>query len=201
MGGIVVVRHGADAYQVIQDVKAELERLKPGLPEGVRIEVAYDRSALIERAVFSLEKSLTQQLVIVGLVSLVFLAHVRSGLVAVMTLPVGILTAFIVLHLQGLSVNIMSLGGIAVAIGTMVDSGIVLVDSAHRHLLREAGRKPHWQIVADACKEVGPSLFFSLLVITVSFIPVFTLEAQEGRLFKPLAFTKLTRWPPPPFSR
>ena len=190
VGGIVVVRHGADAYQVIQDVKAELERLKPGLPQGVRIEVAYDRSALIERAVFSLEKSLTQQLVIVGLVSLVFLAHVRSGLVAVMTLPVGILTAFIVLHLQGLSVNIMSLGGIAVAIGTMVDSGIVLVDSAHRHLLREAGKKPHWQIVADACKEVGPSLFFSLLVITVSFIPVFTLEAQEGRLFKPLAFTK-----------
>ena len=190
VGGIVVVRHGADAYQVIQDVKAELERLKPGLPEGVRIEVAYDRSALIERAVFSLEKSLAQQLVIVGLVSLVFLAHVRSGLVAVMTLPVGILTAFIVLHLQGLSVNIMSLGGIAVAIGTMVDSGIVLVDSAHRHLLREAGKKPHWQIVADACKEVGPSLFFSLLVITVSFIPVFTLEAQEGRLFKPLAFTK-----------
>ena len=190
VGGIVVVRHGADAYQVIQDVKAELERLKPGLPEGVRIEVAYDRSALIERAVFSLEKSLTQQLVIVGLVSLVFLAHVRSGLVAVMTLPVGILTAFIVLHLQGLSVNIMSLGGIAVAIGTMVDSGIVLVDSAHRHLLRDAGKKPHWQIVADACKEVGPSLFFSLLVITVSFIPVFTLEAQEGRLFKPLAFTK-----------
>ena len=190
VGGIVVVRHGADAYQVIQDVKAELERLKPGLPEGVRIEVAYDRSALIERAVFSLGKSLTQQLVIVGLVSLVFLAHVRSGLVAVMTLPVGILTAFIVLHLQGLSVNIMSLGGIAVAIGTMVDSGIVLVDSAHRHLLREAGKKPHWQIVSDACKEVGPSLFFSLLVITVSFIPVFTLEAQEGRLFKPLAFTK-----------
>ena len=190
VGGIVVVRHGADAYQVIQDVKAELERLKPGLPEGVRIEVAYDRSALIERAVFSLGKSLTQQLVIVGLVSLVFLAHVRSGLVAVMTLPVGILTAFIVLHLQGLSVNIMSLGGIAVAIGTMVDSGIVLVDSAHRHLLRDAGKKPHWQIVSDACKEVGPSLFFSLLVITVSFIPVFTLEAQEGRLFKPLAFTK-----------
>ena len=190
VGGIVVVRHGADAYQVIQDVKAELVRLKPGLPEGVRIEVAYDRSALIERAVFSLEKSLAQQLVIVGLVSLVFLAHVRSGLVAVMTLPVGILTAFVVLHLQGLSVNIMSLGGIAVAIGTMVDSGIVLVDSAHRHLLREAGKKPHWQIVAGACKEVGPSLFFSLVVITVSFIPVFTLEAQEGRLFKPLAFTK-----------
>ncbi len=190
VGGIVVVRHGADAYQVIQDVKAELERLKPGLPEGVRIEVAYDRSALIERAVFSLGKSLIQQLLIVGLVSLVFLAHVRSSLVAVISLPVGILTAFIVLHLQGLSVNIMSLGGIAVAIGTMVDSGIVLVDSAHRHLLREAGKKPHWQIVADACKEVGPSLFFSLLVITVSFIPVFTLEAQEGRLFKPLAFTK-----------
>ena len=190
VGGIVVVRHGADAYQVIQDIKAELQRLKPGLPEGVEIEVAYDRSTLIERAVFSLGKSLTQQLLIVGLISLVFLVHVRSGLVAVMTLPVGILTAFIVLYLQGLSVNIMSLGGIAVAIGTMVDSGIVLVDSAHRHLLREAGKKPHWRIIADACKEVGPSLFFSLLIITVSFMPVFTLEAQEGRLFKPLAFTK-----------
>ena len=190
VGGIVVVRHGADAYQVIQDVKAELERLKPGLPEGVEIEVAYDRSALIERAVFSLEKSLSQQILIVGLVSLAFLAHLRSGLVAVMTLPVGILTAFVVLNLQGLSVNIMSLGGIAVAIGTMVDSGIVLADSAHRHLLKEAGKKPHWQIIANACKEVGPSLFFSLLIITVSFMPVFTLEAQEGRLFKPLAFTK-----------
>ncbi len=190
VGGIVVVRYGVNAYQVIQDVKEKLEQLKPGLPDGVWIEVAYDRSALIERAVSSLKKSLFQQILIVGLVTLVFLAHVRSALVAIMTLPVGILAAFVVLDLQGLNVNIMSLSGIAVAIGTMVDSGIVLVDSAHRHLLKAAGKKPHWQIVADACKEVGPSLFFSLLIITVSFIPVFTLEAQEGRLFKPLAFTK-----------
>ena len=190
VGGIVVVRYGADAYQVVQDVKAKLEQVGPGLPEGVRIEVAYDRSALIERSVSGLARSLTRQLVIVGLVTLVFLAHVRSALVIVATLPVGILMAFIVLNLQGLTVNIMSLGGIAVAIGTMVDSGIVLADAVHGRLRERAGKDPHWRIVGDACKEVGPSLFFSLLIITVSFLPVFTLEEQEGRLFKPLAFTK-----------
>ncbi len=190
VGGIVVVRYGADAYQVIQDVKAKLEQVRPGLPEGVEIEVAYDRSALIERSVSGLARSLTRQLMIVGLVTLVFLAHVRSALVIVATLPVGILMAFVVLDLQGLTVNIMSLGGIAVAIGTMVDSGIVLADAVHGRLRERAGKDPHWRIVGDACKEVGPSLFFSLLIITVSFLPVFTLEEQEGRLFKPLAFTK-----------
>lgn len=190
VGGIVVVRYGADAYQVIQDVKAKLEQVRPGLPEGVRIEIAYDRSALIERAVSGLAKSLSRQMLIVGLVTLVFLAHVRSALVIVATLPVGILMAFIVLNLQGLTVNIMSLGGIAVAIGTMVDSGIVLTDAVHRRLRERGGRDPKWRIVGDACKEVGPSLFFSLLIITVSFLPVFALEEQEGRLFKPLAFTK-----------
>ncbi len=190
VGGIVVVRFGADAYQVVQDVKAKLEQVSPGLPEGVRIEVAYDRSALIERAVSGVAKSLSRQILIVGLVTLVFLAHVRSALVIVATLPVGILMAFIVLELQGLTVNIMSLGGIAVAIGTMVDSGIVLADAVHRRLRERAGQDPHWRVVGDACKEVGPSLFFSLLIITVSFLPVFTLEEQEGRLFKPLAFTK-----------
>ena len=190
VGGIVVVRYGADAYQVIQDVKAKLEQVKPGLPEGVRIEVAYDRSTLIERSVSGVARSLSRQLLIVGLVTLVFLVHVRSALVIVATLPVGILMAFTVLNLQGLTVNIMSLGGIAVAIGTMVDSGIVLADAVHRRLRERAGRDPHWRIVGDACKEVGPSLFFSLLIITVSFLPVFTLEEQEGRLFKPLAFTK-----------
>lgn len=190
VGGIVVVRYGADAYQVVQDVKAKLEQVRPGLPEGVEIEVAYDRSALIERSVSGLAGSLTRQLMIVGLVTLVFLVHVRSALVIVSTLPVGILMAFIVLNLQGLTVNIMSLGGIAVAIGTMVDSGIVLADAVHGRLRERAGRDPHWRIVGDACKEVGPSLFFSLLIITVSFLPVFTLEEQEGRLFKPLAFTK-----------
>ena len=190
VGGIVVVRYGADAYQVVQDVKAKLEQVRPGLPEGVEIEVAYDRSALIERSVSGLARSLTRQLMIVGLVTLVFLAHVRSALVIVAALPVGILMAFIVLDLQGLTVNIMSLGGIAVAIGTMVDSGIVLADAVHGRLRERAGKEPHWRIVGDACKEVGPSLFFSLLIITVSFLPVFTLEEQEGRLFKPLAFTK-----------
>jgi len=191
VGGIVIVRYGADTRQVLTDVKARLEEIKPGLPEGVEILVAYDRSALIERAVDSLKSVLFQQFLIVGLVCILFLAHFRSGLVAIMTLPVGILMAFIAIHLQGLNINIMSLGGIAVAIGTMVDGGIVLVENAHRHLERDRGKKPHWQIVLESSKEVGPSLFFSLLVITVSFLPVFALEAQEGRLFKPLAFTKI----------
>ena len=190
VGGIVVVRYGADTRQVLTDVKARLEEIKSGLPEGVEILVAYDRSALIDRAVDSLKSALFQQFLIVGLVCILFLAHFRSGLVAIMTLPVGILMAFIAIHLQGLNINIMSLGGIAVAIGTMVDGGIVLVENAHRHLERDRGKKPHWQIVLESSKEVGPSLFFSLLVITVSFLPVFALEAQEGRLFKPLAFTK-----------
>ena len=190
VGGIVVVRYGADTRQVISDVKAKLEEVKAGLPEGVEIEVAYDRTALIERAVVSLQSSLTQQFIIVGLVCLVFLFHARSALVAIITLPVGILMAFIVIYFQGLSLNIMSLGGIAVAIGTMVDAGIVMVENAHKHLVRDRGKKPHWEIITASAKEVGPSLFFALLVITVSFMPVFTLEAQEGRLFKPLAFTK-----------
>ncbi len=190
VGGIIVVRSGADTVRVIKDVKARLEEVQAGLPKGVEIEVAYDRSMLIERSVRSLKDALSQQFLIVALVCILFLAHFRSGLVAIMTLPVGILMAFIVMNLQGLSLNIMSLGGIAVAIGTMVDAGIVMVENAHRHLERFRGKKPHWQIIIDSSKEVGPSLFFSLLVITVSFLPVFTLEAQEGRLFKPLAFTK-----------
>jgi Cu(I)/Ag(I) efflux system membrane protein CusA/SilA len=190
VGGIVVVRYGADTRQVINDVKARLEEVKAGLPEGVEIEIAYDRTALIERAVDSLRSSLTQQFIMVGLVCLIFLFHVRSALVAIITLPVGILMAFIAMYFQGLNLNIMSLGGIAVAIGTMVDAGIVMVENAHRHLVRDGGKKPHWEIIAASTKEVGPSLFFSLLVITVSFMPVFALEAQEGRLFKPLAFTK-----------
>ena len=190
VGGIVVVRPGADTRRVIRDVKARLDEIRPGLPEGVEIEVAYDRTSLIDRAIGSIRTSLGQQLLIVGLVCLVFLFHLRSGLVAVIALPVGILLALIVVRLQGLTLNIMSLGGIAVAIGTMVDAGIVMVENAHKHLARYGGRKPHWEIIAGAAREVGPSLFFALLVITVSFMPVFTLEAQEGRLFKPLAFTK-----------
>ena len=190
VGGIVVVRPGADTRRVIRDVRARLDEIAPGLPEGVELEVAYDRTSLIDRAVGSIRMSLAQQLLIVGLVCLVFLFHLRSGLVAVIALPVGILLAMIVVHLQGLTLNIMSLGGIAVAIGTMVDAGIVMVENAHKHLARYGGRRPHWEIIANAAREVGPSLFFALLVITVSFMPVFTLEAQEGRLFKPLAFTK-----------
>ena len=190
VGGIVVVRHGAGTMQVIEDVKARLAAIAPSLPPGVSIEVAYDRSALIQRTVDSLGVSLLQQLLIVGLVCLVFLFHVRSALVAVITLPIGVLCAFIVMTVQGLNVNIMSLGGIAVAIGTMVDAAIVMVENAHRHLARDGGRRPHWQVVAEATREVGPTLFFALLVITVSFLPMFALEAQEGRLFKPLAFTK-----------
>ena len=190
VGGIVIVRYGADTLQVIKDVKAKLEQIKPGLPEGVEIVIAYDRSSLIERAIDSLRGSLLQQFLIVALVSVLFLGHLRSALVAIIILPIGILMAFIVMHLQGISVNIMSLGGIAVAVGTMVDAGIVMVENAHKHLERDRGKKEHWQIILDSSKEVGPALFFSLLVITVSFLPVFTLEAQEGRLFKPLAFTK-----------
>ena len=190
VGGIVVVRHGAGTLKVIRDVKAKLEAVKPGLPDGVAVEVAYDRTALIERSVASLRTSLLQQLLIVGLVSMVFLFHFRSGLVAVVSLPVGILAAFLVMSAQGINVNIMSLGGIAVAIGTMVDASIVMVENAHRHLARNDGRREHWVVIAQAAKEVGPTLFFALLVITVSFLPVFALEAQEGRLFKPLAYAK-----------
>ena len=190
VGGIVVVRPGADTRQVIRDVKARLEELGPGLPEGVEIEVAYDRTSLINGAVGNIRTSLVQQLLIVGLVCLIFLFHLRSALVAVIALPVGILMALIAVRLQGLTLNIMSLGGIAVAIGTMVDAGIVMVENAHKHLARSGGRMPHWEIIGAAAREVGPSLFFALLVITVSFMPVFTLEAQEGRLFQPLAFTK-----------
>ncbi len=190
VGGIVIVRYGADTLRVIADVKEKLDEVKAGLPEGVEIEIAYDRSALINRSIESLQEALLQQFLIVGLVCVLFLAHFRSGLVAIMTLPVGVLMAFIAMHLQGLGINIMSLGGIAVAIGTMVDAGIVMVENAHKHLVRDRGKKEHWRIILDSSREVGPSLFFSLLVITVSFMPVFTLEAQEGRLFKPLAFTK-----------
>ena len=211
VGGIVVVRHGAGTLQVIRAVKERLAEIKPGLPEGVEVHVAYDRSALIERSVSSLRQSLLQQLLIVGFVSMAFLLHFRSGLVAVASLPVGILLAFLAMSLQGINVNIMSLGGIAVAIGTMVDASIVMVENAHRHLAlgasaparavgqdglpaeaphREATPSDHWQVVAGAAREVGPTLFFALLVITVSFLPVFALEAQEGRLFKPLAYAK-----------
>ncbi|MBI4905726.1 MAG: efflux RND transporter permease subunit [Acidobacteria bacterium] len=190
VGGIIVIRYGANARQVIEDVKEKLAEMKKGLPEGVQIEIAYDRSALIERAVDTLKEKLLEESIVVAIVCIIFLLHFRSALVAIITLPVAVLMAFIVMHQQGINANIMSLGGIAIAIGAMVDAAIIMIENAHKHLERDAGKKPHWRIIADASTEVGPALFYSLLVITVSFMPVFTLEAQEGRMFKPLAFTK-----------
>jgi len=190
VGGIVVVRYGANALQVIRDVKAKLAQLQKGLPPGVQIETAYDRSNLIERAVSTLREKLLEESLVVAIVCIIFLLHFRSALVAIVTLPAAILMAFIIMYHQGINANIMSLGGIAIAIGAMVDAAIIMIENAHKHIERDGGRKPHWEIISDAATEVGPALFYSLLVITVSFVPIFTLEAQEGRLFKPLAFTK-----------
>ncbi len=190
VGGVVVVRSGANAYDVIERVKVKLEELKQGLPPDVEILPVYDRSALIERSIETLQEKLIEESIVVAIVCFLFLLHIRSALVVILTLPIAILMAFIVMGQQGLGANIMSLGGIAIAIGAMVDAAIVMVENAHKHLERDAGKKEHWQIIASAAKEVGPTLFYALLVITVSFAPVFTLQAQEGRLFKPLAFTK-----------
>jgi len=190
VGGIVVVRYGANARQVIVDVKQRLDQAMKGLPADVHYDIAYDRSALIQRAVRTLEEKLIEESLVVALVCLLFLLHLRSALVAIVILPLAVLISFIVMQAQGLSSNIMSLGGIAIAIGAMVDAVIIMIENAHKHIERDGGHKEHWAIIRDASIEVGPTLFYSLLVITVSFIPVFTLEAQEGRLFKPLAFTK-----------
>ncbi len=191
VGGLVVMRFGENAQTTIDGVVAKLEALKPGLPEGVEIVTVYDRSALIDRAVNNLWHKLLEEFIVVALVCIVFLFHVRSSLVAIISLPVGILAAFIVMHLQGINANIMSLGGIAIAIGAMIDGAIVMIENMHKHMeqtpLTDDNR---WQIVAKSAGEVGPALFFSLLIITISFVPVFTLEAQEGRMFSPLAFTK-----------
>ena len=190
VGGIVVVRYGANARQVIQDVKRRLDQAMKGLPPDVRYAIAYDRSALIQRAVQTLEHKLLEESLVVALVCLLFLLHFRSALVAILILPIAVLISFVIMYAQGISSNIMSLGGIAIAIGAMVDAVIIMIENAHKHLERDGGKKPHWQIIRDASIEVGPTLFYSLLVITVSFIPVFTLQDQAGRLFKPLAFTK-----------
>ncbi|MCS7229823.1 MAG: efflux RND transporter permease subunit [Candidatus Kryptonium sp.] len=190
VGGIIVMRHGENALKVIEGVKKKLEELKAGLPEDVKIIPVYDRSELIKRSIATLREKLIEESIIVALVCLLFLFHFTSGLVAIFTLPTAILISFIVMKIQGINANIMSLGGIAVAIGTMVDAAIVMIENAHKHLEQDSEKKDHWKIILDASKEVGPSLFYSLLVITVSFLPVFALEAQEGRLFKPLAYTK-----------
>ena len=190
VGGIVVVRSGANAYQVIQDAKVRLAQAMKALPADVKVTVNYDRSSLIDRAVKTLEEKLFEESLVVALVCAAFLLHLRSALVAIIILPVAVLIALLLMFGQGLSSNIMSLGGIAIAIGAMVDAVIIMIENAHQHLEHDQGKKPHWQIIRDAAVEVGPTLFYSLLVITVSFLPVFTLQEQEGRLFKPLAFTK-----------
>ena len=196
-GGVVVMRSGKNARSTIEAVKAKLEALKPGLPAGVEVVPTYDRSLLIDRAVDNLQTKLLEEFLVVALVCAIFLFHLRSALVAVVALPIGILAAFSVMHWQGVNANIMSLGGIAISIGAMVDGAIVMVENVHKHLEAfeaQHGRMPNpaerWQLVAAASVEVGPALFFSLLVIALSFVPVFSLEAQEGRLFSPLAFTK-----------
>ena len=190
VGGVIVMRFGENALKTINAVKEKLETLKAGLPEGVTIRTAYDRSGLIVRAIDNLRDKLLEESLIVALVTILFLLHFRSAFVAIFTLPMGILIAFLVMYYQGLNANIMSLSGIAIAIGAMVDAAIVMIENMHKHVERDRGKKDHWQIVIDASKEVGPALFYSLLIITLSFLPVFTLQAQEGRLFKPLAFTK-----------
>lgn len=193
VGGIVVMRYGENALEVIERVKARIEELKPGLPEGVELITTYDRSELIRKAVDNLSFKLLEEFLAVAVICLVFLFHLRSAFVAIVSLPLGVLIAFIIMQQQGINANIMSLGGIAIAIGAMVDAAIVMIENAHKHLEKwqEGGQKEdRWDVIQEAAAEVGPALFFSLLIITMSFIPVFMLEAQEGRMFAPLAFTK-----------
>ncbi|MEQ8484472.1 MAG: CusA/CzcA family heavy metal efflux RND transporter [Pseudomonadales bacterium] len=198
VGGVVVLRSGKNARETLRVLHERIDALRPALPDGVEIVPTYDRSGLIDRAVANLTEKLIQELVVVALVCLLFLWHVRSSLVAIIALPLGILAAFLVMRYQGVNANIMSLGGIAIAIGTMVDAALVMIENAHKKLEAWQQAHPdatrsadtHWRLVTDAAVEVGPALFFSLLIITLSFLPVFALEAQEGRLFGPLAFTK-----------
>ncbi|MDD4904562.1 MAG: efflux RND transporter permease subunit [Methylobacter tundripaludum] len=190
VSGIALARYGQNALEVISNVKERLHEITAGLPAGVRVQTVYDRSELIYRAIENLRHTLLEESAVVAAVCVLFLLHIRSALVAILMLPVGVLIAFIVMQALGMNSNIMSLGGIAIAIGAMVDAAIVMIENAHKHLERDAGRLPRADILLNACKEVGPPLFFSLAVITVSFLPVFALEAQEGRLFHPLAYTK-----------
>jgi len=190
VSGIALQRFGENALAVIRNVKDRFVEIASSLPQGVSIDAVYDRSDLIYRAIYTLKRTLTEESLIVALVCVIFLLHVRSAIVAIITLPLGVLMAYICMHLLGLSSNIMSLGGIAIAIGAMVDAAIVMIENAHKHLERAPPEKPRSEVVISAATEVGPALFFSLLIITVSFLPIFALEAQEGRLFKPLAYTK-----------
>ncbi len=189
-GGIVIMRFGENALKTIENVKNKLKELEKGLPDGVIIEMGYDRSGLINRGVNTLKTKLIEEMIVVALICMIFLLHIRSAFVAIFTLPVGILISFTVMYFFDINANIMSLGGIAIAIGVMVDASIVLVENAHKHLEKDRGKKSHTEIIMAASKEVGPALFYSLLIITVSFLPVFTLQEQSGRMFKPLAYTK-----------
>ena len=198
VGGVIVLRQGKNALDTIAAVKVKLEALKSGLPQGVEVVPVYDRSGLIHRSVQTLTYRLIEEFIVVALVCLIFLFHLRSALVAIVALPLGVLAAFVVMHYQGVNANIMSLGGIAIAIGAMVDAAVVMIENAHKHLEAwhaehpgaELNLQQHAELITRAAAEVGPALFFSLLIITLSFVPVFTLEAQEGRLFAPLAYTK-----------
>ncbi len=189
VGGVVIQRYGENALEVIRNVKRKMESLKAGLPKGVEIVPVYDRSGLIERAVNNLKEKLIEEGIAVSLICFVFLLHIRSALVAIVVIPLSVLIALIIMNQQGLNANIMSLGGIAIAIGALIDGAIVMIENAHKHLARDKGKKSHWQIIYESASEVGPALFFSLLIMTSAFLPVFTLQAQEGRLFSPLAFT------------
>lgn len=190
VGGVVVMRFGENALAVIEKVKEKIKSLEAGLPEGVKIVSAYDRSDLIHRAIDTLKEKLIEEMIVVALIAIIFLLHLPSSLVAIFTVPAGVLVSLIIMKIMGINANIMSLGGIAIAVGVMVDASIVMVENAHKHLERDRGKKSHLTIISEASREVGPALFFSLLIITVSFLPVFSLQAQEGRLFSPLAYTK-----------
>jgi len=197
-GGVIIMRSGKNALETINAVKTKLAQLKTSLPPGVEIVPTYDRAELIKRAIENLRGKLIEEFLIVALVCALFLYHLRSALVAIVSLPLGVLVAFLVMHYQGINANIMSLGGIAIAIGAMVDAAIVMIENAHKHIEAwheahpgaELRGSEHWHVIGTAAVQVGPALFTSLLIITLSFIPVFTLQAQEGRLFAPLAFTK-----------
>ena len=197
-GGVVILRQGKNARETIEAVKTKLVELRRSLPPGVQVVTTYDRSQLIDRAVENLSSKLLEEFVVVAIVCGLFLWHVRSALVAIVTLPLGVLAALLVMRVQGVNANIMSLGGIAIAIGAMVDAAIVMIENAHKriehwehdHPSQALAGEERWQVITEAAAEVGPALFFSLVIITLSFVPVFTLEAQEGRLFAPLAFTK-----------
>ena len=190
VGGIIVMRYGDNARQVIARVKQRLTELHESLPAGMQVLPVYDRSDLIDRATSNLTDTLIKEMLIVVLITLLLLLHVRSAFIAVFALPAGVAMSVFIMHLLGINANIMSLGGIAIAIGVMVDASLVTVENAHKHLERHSGKKPRQEIILQAVKEVGPALFYSLLIITVSFLPVLALEGQAGRLFRPLAYTK-----------